>query len=220
MFTIKRNLRALCILTTVFPISACVTMDEEAPRRELLPKYALQTETIMHEVRFSLSSSSITASEKERISKFLTQEDVRAGDMVKIELIDPSSDALAKKRQLNLVALFDEYGVRSQSMTLPGSIGHRIRVAYQKVTPAVTACTGWTNPDRFGYSNQPMMNVGCATQSNLLNSLADKRDLYETRTPEPTRAERLILLEQGRVASAAKKPEPLSAAGFQAGDQQ
>lgn len=143
---------------------------------------AISTLQMSHDVYFG-SSPSLAAPEAAALESFLSANDVRYGDRLKID--DPNPiDATTRRTQIGAVAakfglLLDD---APAAPSRPALANGAVRLVVARGVADHPDCPDWQNGVRNTTMQKTSSNFGCAQSSNLASMIADPADLQRGRT--------------------------------------
>ena len=148
----------------------------------LRPTFSAETLTLEHQVSFEAGSAGLSPVEQLQLQAFLDQ--LREGVTERIEvtaLLGANDDGIAAGRLRTLVAELARYGLEPEvTATSPAQSeaeAERVRIAVLHTVVMIPDCSV-EQPKRF---ERPDVVLGCVTEANLANMIADPRDLVQGR---------------------------------------
>lgn len=150
------------------------------------PKASAETLSLEHKVSFEAGSAGLSPVEQLQLQAFLEQ--LREGVTDRIELtalLGEANGAVATSRLRTLVAELAKYGLKANvTATSPAqndSEAEQVRIAILHTVVMVPDCT-IEQPAR---NERPEFKLGCTTDANLANMIADPHDLAQGRDFRP-----------------------------------
>lgn len=210
---LERLPRLLGLGAALLALAACLPERAEWSHNDTIKRSSVELVRFGHDVGFSSEGTQLSASEAERLNRFLSSARVGYGDRL---AVDAGSSSNAKQRRAVLAAHLRGLGLTVEDETplygdAPAAGQARIIVSRHVVTPP--PCPDWRKPSGPDYANTPSSNFGCATATNLGLMVADPADLVAGKELGPADAEYLAKAvdryRQGKV----KEPKPVTTAG-------
>ena len=178
-----------------------------------------------HSIYFPTDSSTFPASERARLVTFLETVQPRDRDSIRLEghADERASEAynrdLAARRAARIEAFLRASGLTEVPITtiafgeavpaLPSTgpaawqLNRRVELVVERYLVTLPACPDWSRESGTDFSNQPLPNFGCATQTNLGLMVAEPKDLVRGRTLAPAdgihQAEGIVRYRTGKV---------------------
>jgi pilus assembly protein CpaD len=180
------SLRGLACLASVLLVAACVGDASEHWSPQEAPKENKVTWiTFDHEVAFTSSASSLSQTERAKISRFLDEIDLGNSDHVFIR-----ANRGPGNHQVAAVAKhLRTMRVKAEIIVARGAVRPvSVVVGRYLVTPP--RCPDWTKQPGLDIANRRSSNFGCATTSNLGLMVADPGDLVHGAPMGPSDGEK------------------------------
>lgn len=178
-----------------------------------------------HSVYFATDSVAITPAERDRLLSFLETVQPAERDSIRLEghADERASDLynleLAGRRAESVETFLREHGLPYLTVTstafgeaLPRvessdsnawRLNRRVELVLERYLVTLPACPDWSRESGTDFSNQPLSNLGCATQTNLGLMVAEPKDLVRGRTLGPAdgvqQAEGIVRYREGKV---------------------
>lgn len=178
-----------------------------------------------HLVYFNTDRDEIRGDERDRLLAFIAAVQPTKDDSIRLEghaderANDLYNIELAARRIDSVKAFLAEAGLKSGSIQasafgerLPASQGNdegawsrnrRVEIVLERYVVTPPACPDWSRRSGLDYSNQPLSNYGCATETNLGLMIANPRDLVRGRGLGPAdgvhQAEGIVRYREGEL---------------------
>ena len=157
-----------------------------------------------HAVYFATDRAEISANERDRLLTFLRTIQVRERDSLHLEghaderATEVYNLDLAARRNASVETFLAEVGVGDlvrataafgeKAPAAPGTgpdawrQNRRVELILERHLVTLPACPDWSRRSGLDFDNQPLSNLGCATQTNLGLMVAEPRDLVQGRS--------------------------------------
>lgn len=199
--TYLRYLRAAGVAAVCTAVAACVPETRSWSPAEAPKVNKVDFIRLDHAVAFAGRSASLTATEREKLVRFLASIHVQSTDQIMISTPGVKTGTgrarLAGRREAAVSEFLRSRNIRAGLLPAnttplgesapPWQGGVTLVVGRYIVTPP--NCPNLTKPSGSDSGNRPSSNIGCATTANLGLMLADPGDLIRTRQISPGDAE-------------------------------